>query len=226
MGGERHHRDARLARRKVTVRRVFAVVLVMLTATLSSPVSILGQDSTSFSGVVTPNPAACRVVPRTIGSLIAVYATPVAQAPVIDTLITGTPTGEPADEATAADVTAVVREVVACVNADDFLRMLALYTDNGARTLLAGQAPTAEVLREIYGGTPARLPVEARESVGVRNVRGLADGRVSALADLHDHTGDYTILLTLVRQGDLYLINSQVDVSGSSTTPTPEPPGA
>ena len=86
--------------------------------------------------------------------------------------------GEPADEATRAAITATARELVACSNAGDILRRLALYSDDRLRFAYP-DGPTRAL--EMIAKSPLPLAEAERVAlVSVDDVRQLADGRVSA----------------------------------------------
>lgn len=102
------------------------------------------------------------------------------------------PTGEPADPATVAAVTATVRRFVACANARDVGRMYALVSDAFLRQSFGNQ-PTTEAVAAYLAATPPARPADQRtELVAVRSVRVLADGRIGALVDDRDPTDPRT----------------------------------
>ncbi len=82
------------------------------------------------------------------------------------------------DEATRAAITATARELVACSNAGDILRRLALYSDDRLRFAYP-DGPTRAL--EMIAKSPLPLAEAERVAlVSVEDVRQLADGRVSA----------------------------------------------
>jgi hypothetical protein len=86
--------------------------------------------------------------------------------------------GESVDDATRSEVTAAARELVACANAGDIMRRLALYSDDRLRFAYP-DGPTRVL--ETIAANP--LPVSLAERVAltaVDDVRALDDGRVSA----------------------------------------------
>lgn len=204
------------------MRPLFTFALVIVALILGGPAVVPARNTMSNADFVTPDPAECQLKPRTMESIITVHTTSIEKAPVINTPAAQGPIGEAVDEETRETITAVVRQAAACANAGDFLRGLALYTDNGVRTLLAGQAPTADELVKFYGGSPVPLPADTQVSFRVRSLRELVEGQVTAFVDFRDSAGTTTVFLTLVRQGDRYLIDSQVAVWTDAPTPTPE----
>jgi len=121
-----------------------------------------------------PGPDECTVAPRALEEFDALAQTPAPGEPP-DATETG---GEPADEATRAAITATARELVACSNAGDILRRLALYSDERLRFAYP-DGPTRAL--EMIAKSPLPLAEADRVAlVSVENVRLLTDGRVSA----------------------------------------------
>ena len=65
--------------------------------------------------------------------------------------------GEDADEATIQAVTQTYRELVACLNAGQFLRVYALYTDDYLRRTLADTRVVAAVGVRVCGIAPGTM---------------------------------------------------------------------
>jgi copper transport protein len=121
-----------------------------------------------------PGPDECTVAPRLLEEFDTLAQGPGPEAP-LDAAETG---GEPADEATRATITATARELVACSNAGDILRRLALYSDHRLRFAYP-DGPTRAL--EMIAKSPLPLAEAERVAlVSVEDVRQLADGRVSA----------------------------------------------
>ena len=150
---------------------------------------------------VTPDPSECVVAPRPVSFF----------APLVSELLAATPTarpvvtpveveaGEPADEATEAEVVALLRQMIACTNAGDFPRLAALFTEDGAReavvggwgvsiqaardaSIASGRTPLSDqdILDLITTSGPP-VPEESRSTlVDVRDVRELRNGHVVA----------------------------------------------
>ncbi|MCA9881178.1 MAG: hypothetical protein KC442_25440, partial [Thermomicrobiales bacterium] len=86
--------------------------------------------------------------------------------------------GVPADQQTIAGITGTVEEMVACSNAGDIMRRLAVYSDNRIHYAYP-QGPTQAL--EAMAANP--LPVQPYERVAItaiEDVTTLPDGRVSA----------------------------------------------
>ncbi|MGH2617676.1 MAG: c-type cytochrome, partial [Thermomicrobiales bacterium] len=137
-----------------------------------------------------PGPEDCTVMPRTLDEIAAL-----AQGPPADDPPNATERGgAPADDATQAEIEATARELVACANAGDILRRLALYTDDRLRYAYP-EGPNRAL--EMIAETPRPVSLVERVAlIGVENVRQLEDGRVSArmsvenpAAHSHDPSG-------------------------------------
>src|SRR5918995_1430981 len=121
-----------------------------------------------------PGPDECTVTPRTLEEFETL-----AQEPAPDEPPNASETGgEPVDEATRDAITATARELVACSNAGDILRRLALYSD--ARLRFAYPDGPTRALEMIAESPLPLVEAERVALVSVEDVRQLADGRVSA----------------------------------------------
>jgi len=181
------------------------------------------QGATPPVDLVAPAPAGCQVEPRTLDALAAFLATPAAEAATPD-INTGTPVsfvapaGEPADPATVAGVTATATALFACYNANDYLRVFALFTDEYLARSFVDEGMTEEALG-FFGMPPEARPADAWESIAVRDVRVLVDGRVGAFLVGHNPEGDgvdfvdYTVF---VERDGRYLIDDVVFLGGDA----------
>jgi hypothetical protein len=129
--------------------------------------------------------------------------------------------GQPADADTVAAVMTLAREATACGNLGDYRRVFALYTDNGLRVFAADRGMAAEQIAGFLAATPVALPTEAWQGVRIRDVRVLADGRVTGIIDFRSPEGIGTVFVALVSEGDRYLVDSEVAVPMAPPTPTP-----
>ncbi|MFM9107067.1 MAG: CopD family protein [Chloroflexota bacterium] len=122
-----------------------------------------------------PGASECTVTPRTLADLRGLAASP-APGPAPDD--SPPAAGSPPADADFQAIRAVVRQLVACSNAGDTMRRLALYSD--ARIVTAyPDGPTAALER--IAGTPFPvLPEERVALLDISEVRQLADGRVAA----------------------------------------------
>lgn len=121
-----------------------------------------------------PGAEGCTVTPRSLDEISELAKTPPPAEPPNATE-TG---GGPVDEATRDQIVAVAHEMVACANAGDILRRLALYSDDRLRFAYP-QGPTSAL--EAIAGKPIPVSeVERVALVSVDDVRRLDDGRVGA----------------------------------------------
>lgn len=194
-------------------------LLVLATAGLTvSPLAAVAQEATPAPMRDVPAAAECQVAPRSLDSFQAL-ATPVAGAPA-PTIPSGTPmplpAGEPLDEATLAAVTATAREVIACNNAGERLRVLALFSDDFLRQSFG---PLGVFPADLYQRleTPAPAPIEQQVAlVEIRDARLLPDGRIGLVVVVDDPTvtsgpRQSASFLYLVWQGDRWLIDGAVE---------------
>ena len=197
------------------------------------------QDATPAAGAGEAlDPAECRVEPRPADELIAVWyeeneaGTPVLATPAADTAPASVPVplGEPADAETAAAATAVVREVLACFNAGDFGRALALFSDDLVRSFGPSPEETPEDVRAFLAPAPEPLPAGSRiRLLAVTDVAVMADGRVGAFVVTDDPTvppeGPETALVLVVEEDGRWLVDAVVEFvvveEGDGGTPAP-----
>ena len=85
-----------------------------------------------------PGEEACLTAPRTVEAIQALVETPAVSPdpPPVDPSA-----GEPADQATVNAIAATTRELIACDNAGDRLRQLALFSDESVRASYANGVP-------------------------------------------------------------------------------------
>jgi len=181
-----------------------------------------------------PGPDECTVAPRTLEEFETLAQGPTPKEPP-DATETG---GEPADEATRAAITATARELVACSNAGDILRRLALYSDDRLRFAYP-DGPTRAL--EMIAKSP--LPVSEAERVAlvsVDDVRKLADDRISARVTVDNpasHSHDPQAAATASQQEVARLIfvqeagrwrvdETRREDNGSNATPTARTDGS
>lgn len=120
-----------------------------------------------------PGAEGCLIAPRTLDAITAMAGTPASTPPTPD--VSGS---EPASADTVAGITETARELVACSNAGDTMRRLALYSDRRIRMSYPdGPTPALERMSQ------ATMPVLDYERVALLNldqVMELPDGRASA----------------------------------------------
>lgn len=176
-----------------------------------------------------PEPETCVIAPRTLDSITALAA----QASPGGTPAAAVPSGTPADSGTQSAVTSVVRQMVACSNARDVLRQLALYSDRLVRQAYPS-GPTEILALQARQSLPL-TPPEYVALLSISEVQSLADGRVSAHVVVDDparHSHDPNVLVSTQEGATLFFVHdqgawlideTQQDVSGA--TPVSGTPG-
>ncbi len=169
-------------------------------------------------GAIIPDPAACRVEPRTAddlvtlwygdaGTPIAVQSTPRANTAALDDVTI--PVGSPADEATIATVVTTTRALFSCIVMGDIPRTYALYTDDLARRL----GPTPGTTRddaEASLATPGPVG-EGNEIIEVAEVMVLAEGRAGAFVIDRGTRETNIAYLVFEQQGDRWLVDDIIE---------------
>ncbi len=121
-----------------------------------------------------PGPEDCTVAPRTMEEIAALADGSSPEEPP-----NATERGDdPVDDATRTEVAATARELVACANAGDIMRRLALYSDDRLRFAYPeGPTPVLETI----AANPLPLSLGERVALtAVDDLRWLDDGRISA----------------------------------------------
>jgi uncharacterized cupredoxin-like copper-binding protein len=194
------------------MRKTVIGTCALLTATLAG-----GALAPAHAQEATPEAvsvAECQVEPRSLEFFQNLAATPAPATEENAAAATGTPEAslDPVDEATLAGITATAREVVACLNAGDFLRVNALYTDDYLLRNF-GQDDVAAL-----GATPS--PAAAPDQVlfrGIRDTVLLGDGRVLAVVQTTTPTGDVDTTTTFEQSGDRWLIDDESVLDAGET---------
>ena len=205
--------------------RLVAFALVLCSLAFAGPGRAAAQDATPASGRgEVLDPAECQVEPRSADELIAVWyeqneaGTPILATPAADTALESVPVplGEPADAETVAAVTAAVREVLACFNAGDFGRALALFSDELIRSSGPEPGDTPEDVRGFLAAAAEPAPEADRiRLLAVTDVAVMADGRAAAFVVTEDPTippeGAETVLLLFAEGEDGWLVDAVVE---------------
>jgi hypothetical protein len=170
------------------VKRFALVMFALAALLLVRPGLLAAQEATPSPGGILgfPDPAECTVAARTIPELEAILATPAAAAPEASpTAITEMPAGAPVDATTTAEIQAVLREAVACINTGDILKIIQFYSDDLIRRLL-GNISIEQIEQQ---GTPTPLTQEQMtELIAVSGMVMLPDGRVAVVVTGDDHS--------------------------------------
>jgi hypothetical protein len=200
--------------------------LLLLALAVLAPAGRLAAQPAS--PVASPVVAACTIAPRTVGGIAEI----ITQADLDNASPFPTPgpyvqpAGTPADEATVAGVTATVDQLAACVNAGDFMRFLALFSDAALRRYAVDLDLPLTADDERLVADPSindQLAVASIEDVLV-----LADGRVSVLVHFQivEETGnpEYDLQLILARVDDRWAIDEFIQIVPAETPATPWAP--
>ncbi len=132
-----------------------------------------------------PGEETCTIEPGTLDSMRTIAATPergIAATPIP----TGPPPGggEPATEDQVAIAQEVARELVACTNAGDTIRRLAICSEKHVQLALPDGPPPA--LERIAGSPVPALPEQRVAPIGIADVLHLQDGRSLARVTFDD----------------------------------------
>jgi hypothetical protein len=126
------------------------------------------------------------------------------------------PTGEPAEEATAEAVEAVVRELTACNNANDYIRELSLVSDDLLRTFLP-EVSMSEVEAELATAAAMQPTPRAEDDrtviLAIRDARVFPDGRVGVVIvtdSLDDEEDPRTSFTVLVESEGRWLVDAVI----------------
>ena len=180
------------------VSLVAIVLLGLITPGLTA--SARAQDATPAAGMGVPDPSECTVEARPLAFFEQFVGTPTAeQEAAMAGAMEATPDpdfqmpeGEPADEATVAAVVETVWQLGACINAGDFGRYAANFTEDYHQREFARYGPIPEEqMAAFIQVTPVPMPEEQRVALlAVVDVRMLPDGRVAGLFDVQDPFAD------------------------------------
>jgi hypothetical protein len=170
-----------------------------------------GMPQNAMAIQATPAPTStamtCDVAPRSTAEVLSL-----AEADSSETASTlALPTGDPADPATTAAITAVIQEMAACLTAGDMLRFYALHSDDWLRRTLGvveGMAIQTISIPTLDDGNRALY-------LGPWRVQILADGRVLAavllvVSDELRPDPDRTTVLVFVHRNGRWLVDETI----------------
>ena len=199
---------------RITLR--FTVVLIAALFLFGNPALTAARQDAAAIGPVTPAPADCIVDARTADSVIAIFAaaTPVAD-PAASPDVT-IPLGDPAETAVVTEITSLIHQAFACLNAGDYLRFLNLLTDQAVVTNFSW---VGEMI--VNGELPSELtepvamnPDSQQTILGIGAVTQVADGSITAVVVFIDPSAEEAVSalhLTLLQDGDRWLIDRAID---------------
>ncbi len=200
-----------------SVLALLSIGFTQLRAQDASPVATPpGAVSTGATPEVI-DPTLCAVEPRTIENLQLILATPAveeatpAASPVAEETPFVLPQGSSANAEAVEGVTATVREAIACLNAGETLRYLALHTDGYVARLAAEGLLSQEQLDTVAAPPTPLDPAAQIGLIAVEDVRMLADGRIAVLIRQDDPTtGPQRVFFVMAEQGGRYLIDEEI----------------
>lgn len=196
-------------------RGAFIALAIGGTLLLGSHTSVLAQDAAP----VAPDPAECVVAPRTAEEVAAIWN---AGDYVPDSEIAAGifPTGTPAPDDVVIAVNATLRQLIACSNANDFARELALMTDDGTQFFAPeGDVPVDELTGFFEGLLATPVAVDDYEVLlPLTDVVVLDDGRVGALeADDSSDGEGHAVYVIFAEQDGVWLIDQITEIAGAAT---------
>lgn len=199
--------------RRSTFSALLALSLVM---TGLFHAATLAQGAPSQIGPVTPPASACTVEPRTAEELVALFAGATPADPMPDASTATITFGTPADAASAQQVTTLIYQAIACLNAGDFGRFFALMTDHAIVTIfswIAEELATEESATQAMVPNPP--PAEYLVTIlGIGSISQLPDGSFSAvLVQLDPNAGEQpsALILNAVEQDGVWRIDNAID---------------
>ena len=207
--------------------RTLRVPVLALLLSLAAANATGAQTATPAAYPVAPDPAECVVEPAPVEEIAEILGTPVAGAADRATPF-APPASEPADAETSAEVVTTLRQVFACANAGDPLRVAGLFTDDFVRTFFGG-VPLEDLLD--FLATPPQPLAEDQKRIIVRfgEVQLLPDGRagvVIVLDEPDDPRTEEPDFAILERVEGRWLVDELHEDGGAVATPTTGTPAA
>jgi hypothetical protein len=211
------------------MRRLSMPILILTLVAFTTvflPAAMAAQDATPGAGPAREErgvPAEeCQVAPRTADELFTLLGlVEGGQAAAAERAPVPAPPWTAADDEAATAAEATAREWLACINADDNLRIAALMTDAALVRFFAGALVAEEQLADAQARLAEEPAPRAEEEhvrlLSVSDVAVLEDGRIVALAVINEPAlrprGQETLLLVFDPAGERYLIDDIVQFS-------------
>jgi hypothetical protein len=203
-----------------TYDRTTGVVVLMLLLFLVAANTTRAQTGTPPVYPSAPDPSECVVEPVPIEKIAAILGTPIAE-PIDRATPFVPPAGSPADAETSAEIAATLRQLFACANAGDPLRVASLYTDDFIRDFFGG-VPHEDLL-DFLATPPQPMPDDQKRIiVRIGEVRLLPDGRagvVIVLDEPDDPRTEEPDFVILERVGGRWLADEIHEDAGTTGTP-------
>lgn len=193
---------------------IAALVAVGVSVALTTPVQAL-EATPSVGEVIFGDE--CALQARPVGSIGDLFATPPSGEPYVAP--TAVPEGTAPDEETVTEVTAVVRQLIACSNSGEVLRALTIFDDAYLRRVVDSSGELdRETAIELINTLATPVAIEAEHLVvliGIRNIVQLADGTVAVVLETDggqpDPPGTDVDLFIFKKNGDRWLIVDAVN---------------
>jgi hypothetical protein len=195
------------------------LLLTVLCLLVVAGTRVISAQEASPVAVVT-----CDVEPRTVDELLGLWYADdgsqisAAASPEADSADSGTiaiPIGEPADDATAAAISAVAHEVFACFDTGDPLKAYALFTDDLATVFGPEPGTPIEDAEAFLTSPDVEEESGVSEIIAVTNVMQLADGRVGAFAVDRTDGVDTLAYVIFAQDGERWLIDEVIEFPSS-----------
>lgn len=201
------------------MRHRFALALVPAATLLLTPVAF-AQESTP-EGEEAPEIGTCQGEARPVDEIVAMVESGGAMAsPAAGSRQLGAPLGQRADVDTRLAIEDTLRELYACLNANDIPRAASLMTDAGlARFLGTPEDPSAiEALRENLSAEPQpRAEGDDARIVAITDESLLEDGRAVAFVVVNEPIlppgGAETLAFFFREQDGSWLLDDYIDFS-------------
>lgn len=171
------------------------IVLTLLAAIAAGRLGAPAASATT--ALETVDPALCLVEPISVTDFIAIVE--LAPQPTPDP--GDDDAGQPADDETVGEIEAVVRESVACVNANDPMRSFALFTGRYLRERFGGDNgdDIGHLLASLTREASPAPEADRLSIVSVEDVVFLEDGRVHATVRTENANDRFTDRLIFER---------------------------
>lgn len=209
------------------VRCPSASIAAFAVAAAMVPGLVAAQDGTPEAQNRIPTAEECQIEPRTVDELVGLLSPAEGaddEAARLNDI--SVPLGARADAEMSDAINRTARELVACINANDLLRVSALFTD---RAVAQALGPTPEDPSGLSDAPTPAAPEDQTRLLAVTDASVLEDGRAAAFIVVNDPArppgGAETLLLLFSEEGDRLLIDRLIDFTvlerGRSATPTP-----
>jgi hypothetical protein len=196
-----------------------ALILALL---LGAPLAPAAAEGTPAAGPA-PGVRCSDITPRNRAFFSGIEATPIPAArgtATFPALEAGTPEtyalppGTPADEETVANIQNVYQHLIACLNAGDYLRLYALYTDGYLVRNLS------DVVLSRVDATPAPVPASTESNFDqVLGANVLADGRIAALVSTTNPLTGRVVIFSILQEADDHLLIDEERVVAAPNIP-------